>query len=420
MKKSIEKDARISIKLEGVEVVENIRNLISIVIPVYNVQENLKKCIDSIQKQTYQKIEIIIIDDGSTDGSPSLCDQMQQQDSRISVFHKENRGVVSARKMGLEKAQGEYSLLIDSDDWIEPNMVAELYQAALEYEADIVTSGYYREYAGTYAKVTDGIEEGVYGSLESKRYLCQNLIYCGNTDRKGILGSLCCKLIRTSLLRKVHLELCESISRGEDSAVVYAACIQAKTVVITHNIYYHYAIRAGSAVYSSDKYFFKNINEVYIFLKDIFKKSNYKEILLVQLDRFMLQLIFLGINYWFDFNKKIAIPYYDFDRRAIKENKKVVIYGAGQVGQAFYKQICADGCYKLTGWVDQNYIHYRQQGLNVSEVSLLVHWDYDYIILALKRKDMADMVKQNLMEQYGLDANKLLWLEPVSIIEKYN
>lgn len=158
------------------------KGLVSVVVPVYNVKAYLEKCINSILNQTYENLEIIIVDDGSTDGSSDICDQFLKKDNRVFVIHKENGGVVSARQAGIDKAKGEYVIAIDSDDWIEPIMISELYTLAIENDADIVSSGYYRESGDTYGIVIDGIKEGVY-SDDNKEFLYHNMFWYGNSDK---------------------------------------------------------------------------------------------------------------------------------------------------------------------------------------------------------------------------------------------
>lgn len=115
---------------------------ISIIVPVYNVISYLKKCVDSICAQTYSNLEIILIDDGSTDGSELLCDQLAQQDARIKVIHKQNGGQSSARNAGMQIATGEYIQFVDSDDWIDHHMTEDLYNALESTGADMSLCGY--------------------------------------------------------------------------------------------------------------------------------------------------------------------------------------------------------------------------------------------------------------------------------------
>ena len=122
--------------------------LVSVIIPVYNVSRYLPQCFDSVISQTYRNLEIIVIDDGSTDDSGIICDQYAEKDDRIHVIHTDNRGLASARNLGLENARGEYISFIDSDDWIEPHAIDTLLKTANMEEADIVNARYCTEYVG--------------------------------------------------------------------------------------------------------------------------------------------------------------------------------------------------------------------------------------------------------------------------------
>lgn len=107
--------------------------LISIIVPVYNIEEYLPRCVKTLQSQTYPHMEILLVDDGSTDGTSVLCDRLQKEDSRIRVFHKENGGSSSARNLGIAEAKGEYLGFVDSDDYVEPDMYEKLYAAIEQY-----------------------------------------------------------------------------------------------------------------------------------------------------------------------------------------------------------------------------------------------------------------------------------------------
>ena len=122
--------------------------LVSVVIPVYNVGSYLAQCLESVIRQSYHNIEIIIIDDGSTDVSGFICDRFAQCDDRIRVIHTDNRGLASARNLGLDRCRGSYLLFVDSDDWIEPHTVETLLEFAKKYNADIVTANRCYEYVG--------------------------------------------------------------------------------------------------------------------------------------------------------------------------------------------------------------------------------------------------------------------------------
>lgn len=118
------------------------RALVSIIIPVYNVERYVGKCLDSVTNQSYDDIEIIVVNDGSTDGSGEICDQYAKKDQRIKVFHKKNGGLSDARNYGIEKSKGEIIAFVDSDDFVKKDFVGAMYQKMIQENADIVECGY--------------------------------------------------------------------------------------------------------------------------------------------------------------------------------------------------------------------------------------------------------------------------------------
>ncbi len=121
----------------------NINEIVSVIVPVYNREKCIRKCIQSIQNQSYPDLEIIIVDDGSTDKTREICDSMQKEDARISVLHQKNQGVAAARNCGIDIAHGKYIQFVDSDDTIEPSMCEKLVNRQKETDADLVMCGYY-------------------------------------------------------------------------------------------------------------------------------------------------------------------------------------------------------------------------------------------------------------------------------------
>lgn len=118
--------------------------MVSVIVPVYNTKLQIERCVASIRNQTYPKLEILLVDDGSTDGSQIFCDKVAEEDERIKVLHKKNSGVAEARNEGLNRASGEYVVFVDSDDWIEPDMIADMVQAAKKHQVPLVVGNYVR------------------------------------------------------------------------------------------------------------------------------------------------------------------------------------------------------------------------------------------------------------------------------------
>ena len=116
---------------------------ISVIVPIYNAEKTLRKCVDSLLAQTFQDYEILLIDDGSPDQCGAICDEYAKLDSRVRVIHQENQGVSAARQCGMDNAQGEYTIHADPDDWVEPEMLEELYKKAKEDDAYMVICDFY-------------------------------------------------------------------------------------------------------------------------------------------------------------------------------------------------------------------------------------------------------------------------------------
>ena len=150
---------------------------VSIIIPVYNVEKYLKRCLDSLKSQTLSDIEIILVDDSSPDSSPAICDEAAVADERIKVIHKENGGAGMARNAGLNIANGEYIGFVDSDDYVSPEMYEVLYDAAEKYKADLVMSG---------VRFVDGNMFGKEGEVITKSYFDKDTLFTSENDIKGL------------------------------------------------------------------------------------------------------------------------------------------------------------------------------------------------------------------------------------------
>ena len=152
--------------------------LVSVVLPIYNVEKYLAFCIDSVIEQTYQNIEIILVDDGSTDTCPQICDQYKEKDNRIKVIHKKNGGLSDARNEGLKNAKGKYICFIDSDDFIAPNYITTLYRLIKKYQTDIAVCNFKRVQDSNFpAKQDEKIEEKVYTGKEMIENIYRKSIY---------------------------------------------------------------------------------------------------------------------------------------------------------------------------------------------------------------------------------------------------
>lgn len=183
---------------------------ISIVIPVYNVEKYICKCIDSVLSQTLKEFEIILVDDGSTDNSGTICDEYALKDNRIKIIHKNNGGVSDARNTGMDLAEGEFMLFVDSDDWIEHGTVEYLYNKIVENQSDIVVCSHCCDYTNNnYSIYKDLLDE----TFQSRQEIAE-AIY--KMDNISVFNMVWNKLYRTSIIKNNHLCFIVDGMPGED------------------------------------------------------------------------------------------------------------------------------------------------------------------------------------------------------------
>ena len=229
---------------------------ISVVVPVYNVKKYLKKSFESIVKQKYENLEIILVDDGATDGSGELCEELAKKDNRVKVCHKVNGGLSSARNYGLLNATGDYIIFIDSDDYIHHNMISVLYNEIKRTGADVAVSGIMN----------------VYNTKEVPQCSDTNLVF--KCDRKGFLkelligekipGSICNKLIKKEIADKLKFPVGKIY---EDAFYQLDLVKEADSYVVITKPYYYYFHRSDSI--TTQKYNPRKLNMIEAYEKYI-------------------------------------------------------------------------------------------------------------------------------------------------------
>jgi len=212
--------------------------LFSVIVPIYKVENYLPKCVESILNQTFNDFELILVDDGSPDGSGQLCDEYAKKDSRIKVVHKENGGLISARKAGVRIAKGKYVVAVDGDDWVSENLLQEMQKILNEREIDIVCFDHYKATQKENICVRCVFEEGYYDkkALEEKVY--PRLLRDKNGFRfpPNIWG----KAFKRELYVKYQDQVDERIRIGEDECVTFPCVYKAENLFVLHKCLYFY------------------------------------------------------------------------------------------------------------------------------------------------------------------------------------
>lgn len=216
---------------------------ISVIVPVYNVEAYLEKCIKSIQNQTLREIEIILVDDGSPDNCPQICDQYAESDERIHVIHQKNKGVSAARNAGLRLAQGKYIAFIDSDDWVAPEYLSILLKHMVS--GGMSVCNYVYEWLPTAKKQTDTHPSQDYETVVMDRAEAQASVLCGGK----LDGHPFCKLFDRKLIESHQIFFCEDISFAEDVLYVlqYLSHLTSE-IVLSKTAPYYYQYRNQNAI----------------------------------------------------------------------------------------------------------------------------------------------------------------------------
>ena len=227
--------------------------LFSIIVPVYNVEKYLNKCVDSILCQTCADFELILVDDGSSDNSPIICDEYTKKDNRVKVIHKENGGQTSARNAGLEIALGEYVVFIDSDDWVSENYLELFEKAIKEHGVDVVCCGMVKVSEEEQQAVPLNFRYGYYDrkAMENEIFPC--LIY--SKENKLIPTALWGKVYKKELVVKFINQVDHRIKIGEDAAIVKPAVYNANGVYIYEDCGYYYRTNPNSVTQNKKAYF---------------------------------------------------------------------------------------------------------------------------------------------------------------------
>jgi len=386
-------------------------NMVSIIVPIFNGEKYINRCIESILKQTFRDIEIIIIDDGSSDDSAKIVDELSREDCRIVVIHKKHEGLLAARLHGVKEARGKIIGFVDCDDFVEPEMFETMYKKYSEYECDLVSMGIIRDHVdGSKENVYDHYPENLYDDLENDIY--PTMLYDFSYNDFGIYCTLVNKLFRRELIRDVLETIDKNIKYGEDAAVFYRYCLRCRNIYIMHKAFYHYCIRNDSMCFQKDCFDIENNMRLFESLKFDFERSNVKHSLMRQLKRYIIDVEMNRIEQYYDINPAVLNRWeYVISEEVI--DKKFILYGAGGCGQAFFHWLRRNGKDRnLIAWVDKNYqSRIKQCDYDLIPIGNGLLLEYSYIIIAIKDKDASKQIREELAYKYNIPMNKIVDLE---------
>ncbi|MCD8313586.1 MAG: glycosyltransferase, partial [Bacteroidales bacterium] len=266
---------------------------VSVIVPIYNVTEYLEKCLDSIESQTYQNLQIILVNDGSTDSSGEICKEHAAQDARITYISQPNSGVTAARKAGLAQAAGDYVVFVDADDWMENGFIEALYLSITNTQSDITVADYIRCYPYGDFVFKNQVCHKTYDDVEE---IIPDVLYYQDTNQFGLFPYIWGKIFKRQLIAGAIDTIEDKMQYAEDLAATLWCVIHAGRITILDDIQYHHVIRDGSIATSEDGEFLIKISLFYIYAKRLFEQQTQNEHLLKQLDKYVITNVLEGIN----------------------------------------------------------------------------------------------------------------------------
>lgn len=391
------------------------KELVSVIVPVKNAENYLDTCLDSIRNQSWRNLEILTVDDGSEDASLKICEKWAQKDKRIKVLCSRGKGVVCARNLGISHASGTYLTFVDADDWLDTDAVERLMG---ETEgADLVCMGFHKHYESMDCEMVDiynAIPAGRYEGNCGMRYIWSNMLYFMDTARQGVRSSMCVKLFRRSIVERFYAKINPEIFSGEDAVFVYWYLLFCSSVRILEEAHYHYLIRTKSSVHSVNKYFLKNIHDLYIQLEQAFSEHAAKDVLIPQLEKRVRLMIDDALSFRLGFaysdSYRYMLPYTDSET----EGKKLILYGAGRVGCDYYRQLQKRESCELVFWGDKSYQYLEKDAVtgDAGTIGKLPDSAYDFIIIAAGEAALSQQMYADLTES-GVKITKIVWKEPI-------
>ena len=228
--------------------------LLSIIIPVYNTRSYLPACLDSILRQEWTDYEIILVDDGSSDGSSALCDEYAAGHDHIRCHHQTNSGHTAARQQGFRLSRGEYVTFVDSDDWVAPDMYTRMCRTAKKTHADILHCNYIAAMPDRELSCLSPFPAGFYDRERLVNEVYPVMIYSGTFFVYGIAPSMCNKIFRRTLLEKHLLRVPHDVLVGEDGLASYSCMLEASSIYFFDEAFYYYRSNARSITHHTMDY----------------------------------------------------------------------------------------------------------------------------------------------------------------------
>ena len=370
--------------------------LISIVVPIYNGERYLTECLDSLRAQEYQRIEIILVDDGSSDGTAEICRRYVADDQRFRYIYQENGGQNAARKTGVEHAAGDWVMFVDADDFVTADYCSSFLNLQHETGADVIFGICQRYQDGKYGRKSKLLS----GVLSGEKVL-ENIIL-PRPFETNLSGALFSVLYQKNIIQNALMAVDLRIRFGEDWACTIYSLRQAQQVAFLPKVVYFYRQAESSCCHTHTKSVVLDQKKLRYFLLHTIAGLKNELVIRHQINWLVVNNLLLGgYEYFSDFP-----GLYPFGE--IASGKRVAIYGAGVFGEELHDKFPQS--LVLAGWVDRQSAYYRSLGKPVSPVEDLQEMAFDYLVIAVTHPDTAEEIAQQLQEK-RIPAEKILKID---------
>ncbi|WP_047546754.1 glycosyltransferase family 2 protein [Psychroserpens sp. Hel_I_66] len=378
---------------------------ISVIVPVFRIEKYLPTCVVSLLEQSFHDFELILVDDGSQDSSPQICDDFAKKDSRIQVIHKENGGLLSARKEGLKNASGKYIAFVDGDDWVDKYYLDTLFKLAEANDADLVETGHFREFDGKIETIKPKLA-GVYNAKDIATEIMPKAIYNGDFCEHGISTYVWNKLFKRELLELILFDVPNDIVMGEDAAITYSYLAISKGLVISKIPLYYYRQRFDSIVKSIEdpQTEFYRLGLLMSFLKTKLSHILDSEILNNQIKLYLYSQILVRCG-GIILNDEGDIIFNPFVKA--KRHSKIVVYSSGSFGQHILSTNKKTDFFEIVKWIDLDFHKLNINGNSVQPISSIKNDEFDFLIIATINPSIYNAIKIEL-GLMGINNSKVL------------
>ncbi|RNC88683.1 MAG: glycosyltransferase family 2 protein [Allomuricauda sp.] len=378
---------------------------ISVLVPIYGIEKYLADCIESLLDQSFTNFELILVDDGSPDNCPKICDDYAARDARVKVVHKENGGLLSARKAGLQNANGKYVAFVDGDDWVDKYYLDVLYKLAEANTSDLVVTGHFREFNGKIETIKPKTA-GSYNESQIQSEILPKAIYTGDFCEHGISTYVWNKLFRKELLNKILYDVPNDIIMGEDAAITYAYLSIAKKLTISRIPLYYYRQRHDSIVKSIEnpKMEYYRLGLLMNFLKTRLTAVLDDDNLNTQIKYYLYSQILVRSGGVIQ-DESGGILFNPFLKTG--KDSKIVVYSSGSFGQHILSTNVKTKFFEIVKWIDVDFHQLSIGGNFVGPISAIKNEAFDYLIIASNNPQFYQSIKTEL-ELMGIDREKIV------------